>query len=83
MATNLAKPDRSRTGIAESLKAHIPWFPASAPKPYSEQRDLATAQIHDAMSRPGNLTANPIIDNAQEQPSARECSRRWLTGGWA
>ena len=82
MATNLDKPDRWRTDIAESVKAHIPWFPASAPKPYSEQRELATAQVHDAMSRPGNLTANPIIRNAQEQRQL-ESVEGWLTGGWA
>ena len=56
MAVNLDKPHRWKADIAESVRAYNRWFLASAPKAFREQRELATAQIHDAMARTTDLT---------------------------
>ena len=56
MAVNLDKPHRWKTDIAESVRAYNRWFLASAPKAFREQRERATAQVHDTMAQTANLT---------------------------
>ena len=74
MAVNLDKPHRWKADIAKSVRAYNRWFLASAPKAFREQRELATAQVHDAMTRTANLTridAATLEDHPGILPSLR------------
>ena len=74
MAVNLDKPHRWKTDIAESVRAYNRWFLASAPKAFREQRELASAQIHDAMAQTANLTridASTLENHPSILPSLR------------
>ena len=56
MAVNLDKPHRWKADIAESVRVYNRWFLGSAPKAFREQRQLATAQVRDAMACTADLT---------------------------
>ena len=89
MAVDLDKPHRWKTDIAESVRAYNRWFLASTSKAFRAQRELAAAQVHNAMTRTANLTRidfATLEDHPRILPSFRTptCPRpRQRSSGWA
>lgn len=77
VAVNLDKPHQWKADIALSVDFYNQWFMKFAPKAYRDTRVKTTAQVEEALTATGNLTAlssAALRENPEILPMLRMCT---------